>query len=124
MWADKKTNKTFVPGLQIESYCVWYQICIVRFKKTATLQGIRKKFTYEMDKINSQNYIKCSKKVMKMCLEMCGKAIHIPGLYEGRVDNRRKNNVFFRVKTSFLENFMQKSSTKKFHDAKIVLHCD
>ena len=47
-----------------------------------------------MDKTNSRNYMKCSKKVLEKCLKMCGKAIHIPQLYDGRVKNREKNSVF------------------------------
>ena len=62
--------------------------------KSASLQRIRKKYTYEMDEINAQNYVKCSKKVLKKCLKMCGKAIHLPRLNDGRVRNREKNCVF------------------------------
>ena len=51
-----------------------------------------------MDKINARNYMKCSKKVLKKCLKMCGKAIHIPQLYDGRVKNREKKLCIFRVK--------------------------
>ena len=43
-----------------------------------------------MDKINARNYMKCSKKVLKKCLKVCGKVIHIPQLYDGRVENREK----------------------------------
>ena len=43
-----------------------------------------------MDKTNARNYMKCSKKVLKKYLKMCGKAIHIPQLYDGRVKNREK----------------------------------
>ena len=46
-----------------------------------------------MDKTNARNYMKCSKKVLKKCLILCGKAIHIPELYDGRVKNRKKNSV-------------------------------
>ena len=50
-----------------------------------------------MDKINAQNYIKFSKKVLKKCLKVCGRAIHIPRLNDGRVKNREKMCIF-RVK--------------------------
>ena len=83
-----------MPGLQIGNYCVWYEICSVRGEKNATLQRIRKKYTHEMDKKNAQNYVKCSKKVLKKCLNVCGKAIHLPRLNDGRVRNREKNCVF------------------------------
>ena len=83
-----------MPGFQIENYCVWYEVCSVRGEKNATLQRIRKKYTYEMDKINAQNYMKGSKKVLKNCLKVCGKAIHITRLNDGRVENREKNCVF------------------------------
>ena len=43
-----------------------------------------------MDKTNARNYMKCSKKVLKNCLKMCDKAIHIPQLYDGRVKNRKQ----------------------------------
>ena len=43
-------------------FIVWYENCSVRGEKKATLQRIRKKYTYEMDKINAQNYMKFSKK--------------------------------------------------------------
>ena len=47
-----------------------------------------------MDKINARDYMKCSKKVLKKCLKMCGKAIHIPKLYDRRVKNPQKNSLF------------------------------
>ena len=47
-----------------------------------------------MDKINARNYMKFSKNVLKKCLKVCGKAIHIPRLYDGRVKNRETNSVF------------------------------
>ena len=78
-------------GFQIEIYCVWYEICSVRGEKNANLQRIRKKYTYEMDKINAQKYVKCSEKVLKKCLKVCGKANHLPRLNDGRVRNREKN---------------------------------
>ena len=84
-----------MPGLQIENFCVWYEVCGVRGEKSATLQRIRKKYTYEMDKKNAQNYVKCSKKVLKKRLKMRGKAIHLPGLNDGRVRNREKKNCVF-----------------------------
>ena len=43
-----------------------------------------------MDKTNARNYMKCSEKVLKKSLKVCGKAIHIPRLYDGRVKNREK----------------------------------
>ena len=101
-----------MPGLQIESFCVWYEVCGVRGEKNATLQRIRKKYTYEMDKINAENYVKCSKKVLKKCLKVCGKAIHLPRLNDGRVRNREKKCVFLDLKLMFLANFMQNTSTK------------
>ena len=48
----------------------------------------------QLEKINAQNYMKCSKKVLKKCLKLCGKAFHIPRLNDGRVKNREKNCVF------------------------------
>ena len=56
--------------------------------------------------------MKCSKKVLKKSLKMCGKAIHIPQLYDGRVKNREKNSVFLESKLLFLNNFMQNTSSK------------
>ena len=47
-----------------------------------------------MDKTNARNYMKCSKKVLKKCVKMFGKAIHIPQLYDGRFKNGEKNSVF------------------------------
>ena len=47
-----------------------------------------------MDKINARNYMKFSKKVLIKCLKVCGKASHIPRLYDGRDKNREKNSVF------------------------------
>ena len=47
-----------------------------------------------MDKINAQNYMKCSKEVLKICLKVCGKAIHTPPLNDGRVKNREKDVSF------------------------------
>ena len=47
-----------------------------------------------MDKINAQNYMKCSKKVLKNCLKVCGKATHTPPLNDRRVKNREKNVYF------------------------------
>ena len=77
-----------------------------------------------MDKINARNYMKCSKKVLKKCLKMCGKAIHIPQLYDGRVKNREKKLCNFRVKIVVFEQFYAKYFLKKqFHYAQIVLHC-
>ena len=43
-----------------------------------------------MDKINARNFKKCSKKVLKKCVKVCGKVIHIPQLYDGRDKNREK----------------------------------
>ena len=51
---------------------------------------IRMKF----DKINAQNYVKFSEKVLKKCLKVCSKANHLPDLNDGRVRNRDKNCVF------------------------------
>ena len=48
--------------------------------------------------------MKCSKKVLKKCLKVCGKAIHLPRLNDGRVRNREKNCV--------LDNFKQNTSKK------------
>ena len=60
----------------------------------ATLQRIRKNYTYEMDKIKSQKYVKGSKKALNKYLKVCTKAIHLPRLNDGRVRNREKNYVF------------------------------
>ena len=112
-------------GLQIENYCVWYEICSVRGEKYATVQRIRKKYTYEFDKINAQKYMKCSKNVPKKCLKVCGKAIHLPRLNDGRVRNREKKFCVFRVKIvlfgQFYANYFHK---KQFNYAQIVLHCE
>ena len=66
-----------------------------------------------MDKLNARNYMKCSKKVPKKCLKVCGKAIRLLRLNDGRVRNREKNCVFLEKKNfCFLDNFMQNTSTK------------
>ena len=54
-----------------------------------------------MDKINARNYMKCSKKVLKKCLRVHGKAIHLPHLNDGRVRNREKNCVFLEKNCCF-----------------------
>ena len=88
------------------------------------LQRIRKKHTYEMDKINDQNYVKCSEKVLKTCLKVCGKAIHLPRLNDGRVKNREKMSVF-RVKIVVFGQFYAKYfKENQLHYAQIVLHCE
>ena len=114
-----------MPGLQIENFCVWYEVCGVRVEKSATLQRIRKKYTYEMNKTNAQNNVKCSKKVLKKCLKMCGKAIHLPRLNDGRVRNREKKLRIFRLKIDVFGQFYAKYFHKKqFHYAQIVLQCE
>ena len=40
-------------------------------------------------------------KVPKKCLKVCGKAIHLPRLNNGRVRNREKNCVFLKKKYCF-----------------------
>ena len=52
-----------MPGLQIENYRVWYEICSVRGEKNAALQRIRK---YELDKTKAQNYVTENKSTEKM----------------------------------------------------------
>ena len=114
-----------MPGLQIENYCVWYEICSVRGEKNATLQSIRKKLTYEMDKRNAQNYVKRCKKVLKKCLKVCGKAILLPRLIDGRVNNREKKLCIFRVKIVVFGQFYAKYFHKKQFDyAQTLLHCE
>ena len=56
--------------------------------------------------------MKCSKKVLKKCLKICGKAIHLPRLNDGRGRNREKSCVFLEKKMLFLDNFMQNTFTK------------
>ena len=65
-----------------------------------------------MDKINAQNYVKFFKKVLKKCLKVFSKAIHLPHLNDGRVRNREKYCVLSEQKLLFLENLMQNTSTK------------
>ena len=66
-----------------------------------------------MDKINVQNYVKCSKKVLKNCLKVCGKAIHLPLLNDGRVRNREKNCVFLEKKIVVFGQIYAKYFNKK-----------
>ena len=78
-----------------------------------------------MDKINARNYMKCSEKVLKKCLKVCGKAIHLPRLNDGRVRNREKNCVFLEKEIIVFGQFYAKYFHKKqFHYAQIVLHCE
>ena len=84
---NKKNLCARAPGLQIENYFVWYENCSVRGERNATLHQIKKKFTHEMDKLNAQNYMKYSKKVLKKCLKLCGKVIYLPPLNDGKVKN-------------------------------------
>ena len=58
------------------------------------------------DKINAQNYMKRSKKRMKKCLNLCGKAIHIPGLTDGRVKFEEKVAYFLSVKIIIFVQFL------------------
>ena len=68
--------------------------------------------------------MKFSKKVLKNCLKVCGRAIHIPRLNDGRVKNREKMCIF-RVKIVVFGQFYAKYFHKKqFHYAKIVLPCE
>ena len=58
-----------------------------------------------MDKLNAQNYMKCSKNVLKKCLKVCGQAIHIAGINDGRVKIEEKNCVFFKVNIVYFGQF-------------------
>ena len=40
-------------------------------------------------------------KILNKCLKVCGKAIHLPRLNDGRVGNREKNCVFLEKKCCF-----------------------
>ena len=78
-----------------------------------------------MEKMIAQKYVKCSKKVVKKCLKVCGKAIHLPRLNDGRVRNREKNCVFLEKKIVVFGQFYAKYFHKKqFHHAQIVLRCE
>ena len=66
-----------------------------------------------MNKIKSQNYVKCSKEVLKMLLKVCGKSIRIPGLNDGRVKNRGNNCVFSRVQIVIFGQFYARNFHKK-----------
>ena len=79
-----------MPGLHFNKFFVWYTICCFRSEKNAIMQRIRKKYTYEMDKLNAQNYMKCFKNVLKKCLKVCGQAIYIAGINDGRVKIEEK----------------------------------
>ena len=78
-----------------------------------------------MDRINAQNYVKCTRKVLKKCLKVGSKAIHLPRLDDGRVRNREKKMCIFRVKLVVFGQFYAKYFHKKqCHYAQIVLHCE
>ena len=114
-----------MPGLQIENYCVWFEIGCARGEKNATLQRKKKIYKYEMDKINAQNYVNVSKKKLKKCLKMCGKAIHLPRLNDRTVRNQEKKLCIFRIKIVVFGQFYAKYfHEKQFHNAQIVLHYD
>ena len=82
------------------------------------------KYSFEMDKINAENNMNCSIKVLEKCLKVCGKAIHTTGSNDGRI-NIEETHVFFRVKIAIFGQFYAKDFHKKqIHYAKIVLHCE
>ena len=60
-------------------------------------------------------------KVLKKCLKICGKAIHLPRVNDGRVRNREKKLCIFRVKIDVFAKYFHK---KQFHYAQIVLQCE
>ena len=63
-------------------------------------------------------------KVLKNCLKVSGKEIHLPRLNDGRVRNREKNCVILEKKCCFWTFFCKILPKKQFHYAQIVLHCE
>ena len=77
-----------------------------------------------MEEINAQNYMKCSKTVLRKCLKVCGVAIQIPRLNDERVKNREKI-LLIKSKNCYVWTILCKILPQKaIHYAQIVLPCE
>ena len=62
-------------------------------------------------------------KVLKKCLKVCGRAIHLPRLNDERVRNREKKLCILE-KNVFGQFYAKHFHKKQFHYAQIALHCE
>ena len=91
MWADKKLIKLECQGTTLRNIVSGMKFAASGVKRK---QKLRMKYSYEKDKINTENNMNCSKKVLKKCLKAFGKAIHTTSLNDGRM-NIEETLVFF-----------------------------